>query len=84
MRTPVIDPRGHINWDEFTRVIRVEDEQPFIMHPQELVLAATIEEIALPDDMLGRLEGRSVRWGGWESSFTARRRCFSLDFLANA
>jgi len=59
VRTPLIDPRGQINWDEFTRVVRVEDDQPFIMHPQELVLAATVEEIALPDDMLGRLEGRS-------------------------
>lgn len=59
VRTPVIDPRAFINWDDFTRVITVNDDQPFIMHPQELVLAATIEEIALPADMLGRLEGRS-------------------------
>jgi dCTP deaminase len=29
------------------------------MHPQELVLAATIEEVRLPDYILGRLEGRS-------------------------
>jgi dCTP deaminase len=58
-RTAFIDPRGQINWDEFTRVVSVPDDQPFIMHPNELVLAATIEEIALPADMLGRLEGRS-------------------------
>ncbi|MBW3635533.1 MAG: dCTP deaminase [Armatimonadetes bacterium] len=58
-RTAFIDPRDAINWDEFTRVVTVPDDQPFIMHPQELVLAATIEEITLPDDMLGRLEGRS-------------------------
>ena len=57
--TPFIDPRGTINWDEFTRVITVPDGEPFIMHPQELVLAATIEEITLPADLLGRLEGRS-------------------------
>ena len=58
-RTAFIDPRGHINWDEFTRVVSVPEGEPFIMHPNELVLAATIEEIALPADMLGRLEGRS-------------------------
>lgn len=58
-RTAFIDPRTPINWDEFTRVITVPDGEPFIMHPQELVLAATIEEITLPADMLGRLEGRS-------------------------
>jgi dCTP deaminase len=58
-RTAFIDPRNGINWDEFTRVVTVPEGEPFIMHPQELVLAATIEEIGLPADMLGRLEGRS-------------------------
>jgi dCTP deaminase len=58
-RNAFIDPRGEIDWDSFTRVVRVEDDEPFIMHPQELVLAATIEEVTLPADILGRLEGRS-------------------------
>jgi len=58
-RTAFIDPRGQINWDEFTRVVTIAEGDPFIMHPQELVLAATVEEISLPADMLGRLEGRS-------------------------
>lgn len=58
-RTAFIDARSAINWDEFTRVVTVPDGEPFIMHPNELVLAATIEEISLPADMLGRLEGRS-------------------------
>ena len=58
-RTPFIDPRGPIDWDSFTHVVTVPEGQPFIMHPQELVLAATIEEISLPADVLGRLEGRS-------------------------
>ena len=58
-RTAFIDPREGINWDAFTRIVTVPEGEPFIMHPQELVLAATVEEIALPADMLGRLEGRS-------------------------
>lgn len=58
-RTAFIDPRGHIDWDSFTRVVTVADDQPFIMHPQELVLASTIESIRLPANILGRLEGRS-------------------------
>ena len=58
-RNAFIDPRGDIDWDSFTRVVTVAPDVPFIMHPQELVLAATVEEISLPDDMLGRLEGRS-------------------------
>jgi len=58
-RNAFIDPRGEIDWDAFTRVVVVADDDPFIMHPQELVLAATIEEITLPAHILGRLEGRS-------------------------
>ncbi|MBV9468791.1 MAG: dCTP deaminase [Abitibacteriaceae bacterium] len=58
-RNAFIDPRGHIDWDSFTRVIKVSEDEPFIMHPQELVLAATVEEISLSNHVLGRLEGRS-------------------------
>jgi dCTP deaminase len=58
-RNAFIDPRGDIDWDSFTNVVTVGEDEPFIMHPQELVLAATIEEISLPAHILGRLEGRS-------------------------
>jgi len=58
-RNAFIDPRGHIDWDSFTRVVTVAADEPFIMHPQELVLATTIEEVRLPNHILGRLEGRS-------------------------
>jgi dCTP deaminase len=58
-RNAFIDPRGHIDWDSFTSVVTVAEDEPFIMHPQELVLAATVEEITLPAHILGRLEGRS-------------------------
>ena len=58
-RNAFIDPRGEIDWDSFTRVVTISEDQPFIMHPTELVLAATVEEIALPPHILGRLEGRS-------------------------
>ena len=58
-RTAFIDPRGPIDWDSFTSVVTVGEDERFIMHPQELVLAATIETITLGDDVLGRLEGRS-------------------------
>jgi dCTP deaminase len=58
-RNAFIDPRDKIDWDSFTRVVTVSDDKPFIMHPQELVLAATMEEITLSAGILGRLEGRS-------------------------
>jgi len=58
-RNAFIDPRGEIDWESFTSVVTVADDEPFLMHPQELVLAATVEEITLPANILGRLEGRS-------------------------
>ena len=58
-RTAFIDPRNEIDWDSFTRLETVPEGERFIMHPQELVLASTIENITLPADILGRLEGRS-------------------------
>jgi dCTP deaminase len=35
------------------------DEQPFILHPGEFVLASTLEHIEVPDDLVARLEGKS-------------------------
>jgi dCTP deaminase len=42
-----------------TRQIDIKTGDPFIIHPNELVLATTLERLSLSDDLLGRLEGRS-------------------------
>ena len=34
-------------------------DEPFILHPGEFVLGATFEAVTLPDDLAGRLEGKS-------------------------
>ena len=34
-------------------------DEPFIMQPGDFALASTVETLTLPDDLLGRLEGRS-------------------------
>ncbi len=34
-------------------------EEPFVLHPGEFSLGTTVERIALPDDIVGRLEGKS-------------------------
>src|SRR3970282_331182 len=34
-------------------------EEPFILHPGEFVLSSTLEYVALPDDLVARLEGKS-------------------------
>lgn len=33
--------------------------EPFVLHPGEFALGTTVERIALPDDIVGRLEGKS-------------------------
>ena len=53
----VIDPS--IEQGELTREVEVEPNEFFILHPGEFVLASTYEVISLPDDIAGRLEGKS-------------------------
>ncbi len=53
----VIDPS--IEQAELTREVIAEADEPFILHPGEFVLASTYEVITLPDDIAGRLEGKS-------------------------
>ena len=45
--------------DELTELVEVADGDPFVLHPGEFVLGATLERLALPDDLAGRLEGKS-------------------------
>ena len=42
-----------------TEIVEIEDEKPFFLPPGEFVLASTLEDITLPDDIVGRLEGKS-------------------------
>ncbi len=53
----VIDPS--IEQPDLTREVVVEPHEDFILHPGEFVLASTYEVITLPDDIAGRLEGKS-------------------------
>ena len=53
----VIDPS--IEQPDLTREVAVEANEEFILHPGEFVLASTYEIITLPDDIAGRLEGKS-------------------------
>ena len=54
---PFIDPAE--DQPELTRLIDVDTERPFILHPGEFVLGSTFELITLPDDIAARLEGKS-------------------------
>jgi dCTP deaminase len=52
-----IDPS--VEQPELTRELEVAADEHFILHPGEFVLASTYEVITLPDDIAGRLEGKS-------------------------
>ncbi len=34
-------------------------DEPFMLHPGEFVLGSTLERVAMPDDLVGRVEGKS-------------------------
>ena len=47
------------NLEELTANVEASDEKPFILHPGEFVLGSTAERIAIPSDLVGRIEGKS-------------------------
>ena len=54
---PFIDPAE--DQPDLTRMIEVERDEPFILHPGEFVLGSSFEVVTLPDDLAARLEGKS-------------------------
>jgi dCTP deaminase len=65
---------GHIDvkqdLEELTELVEVGADGVFILHPGEFVLGSTAERVGVPDDLVGRLEGKSSL-GDWASSSTA-------------
>ena len=56
-RHPYIDVRKDLQ--DLTELMRIKDDDPFILHPGEFALGCTRECITLPDDIVARLEGKS-------------------------
>ncbi|MDJ0770203.1 MAG: dCTP deaminase [Ilumatobacter sp.] len=60
---PVIDVK--LDQTELTELVEMPvDEhgvgtEPFMLHPGEFVLGSTLERVAVPDDLVGRVEGKS-------------------------
>ena len=52
-----IDPKSP--QPDLTSEIQTDVDQPFVLHPGEFVLGSTLERIAVPDDLVGRVEGKS-------------------------
>jgi dCTP deaminase len=56
-RYPFIDVKKPM--EELTELVEVKEDEPFILHPGELVLGSTLESVRLGDDLVARLEGKS-------------------------
>ncbi len=55
--TPYIDPKRA--QEDLTELVEVADGEAFILHPGEFVLGSTLERVALANDLVARLEGKS-------------------------
>ena len=47
------------NLEELTELITIREDGVFMLHPGEFVLGSTLERIAVPDDLVARIEGTS-------------------------
>jgi dCTP deaminase len=54
---PHIDPQAA--QEDLTTIVDVDGGEPFILHPGEFVLGATLERVRLGRDVVARLEGKS-------------------------
>lgn len=52
-----IDPRQQ--QELLTVLVEMANDDPFVLHPSEFVLASTFEAVDLPADLAGRFEGKS-------------------------
>ena len=44
---------------DLTREVVVSDEEPLILHPGEFILGSTFEHVTLPNNIAGRIDGKS-------------------------
>jgi dCTP deaminase len=47
------------NLEDLTELVEIGEEDVFILHPGEFVLGSTLERVALPNNLVARLEGKS-------------------------
>jgi dCTP deaminase len=45
--------------EDLTELVEIGEDDHFVLHPGEFVLGSTLERVALPDNLVARLEGKS-------------------------
>ncbi|MFN8051457.1 MAG: dCTP deaminase [Acidimicrobiales bacterium] len=53
----VIDVKEDLS--DLTELVEIDPDKAFMLHPGEFVLGSTSERIGLPEDLVGRIEGKS-------------------------
>ncbi len=53
----VIDVKEDL--EDLTELVEIPAGQALVLHPGEFILGSTLERVALPDDLVARLEGKS-------------------------
>ncbi len=61
--------------DHLNEVVELDEDNAFFLNPGEFVLASTLESITLPDDIVGRLEGKELSGEDWASNPLNRWLC---------
>lgn len=58
-RMPLIDPFDPETTHNMTEEIKISKKEPYVIQPNEFVLASVLEWVELPDDISARIDGRS-------------------------
>ncbi|MDO8524183.1 MAG: dCTP deaminase [bacterium] len=58
-RYPYIDLKRPFEIESIMEDIVIADDSPFILQPGEFILAVTMEDVFIDNDLMGRLDGRS-------------------------
>ncbi|MFA6457822.1 MAG: dCTP deaminase [Patescibacteria group bacterium] len=57
---PLLDPANPATFENCSRMLEIKNpNEAFIIQPGDFALGVTLEKVALPDDLVARVEGRS-------------------------
>jgi dCTP deaminase len=55
--TAIIDVKKDLT--DLTELVEMPGDEPFVLHPGEFVLGSTLERVAIANDLVARVEGKS-------------------------
>ena len=55
--TALIDVKKDLT--DLTELVEMKGDEPFVLHPGEFVLGSTLERVAISNDLVARVEGKS-------------------------